>query len=69
MSLMLKSAPSVRLQTPPIPIPKISDKEYQEMVDLFDQTLELLMEESGEFKEPLKEYHLPNKKLQTIKEE
>lgn len=64
---MLKSAPSVRLQTPPIPIPKISDKEYQEMVDLFDQTLELMMEESGEFKEPLKEFK--NKKLQTIKEE
>ena len=68
MSLMLKSAPSVRLQTPPIPIPKFSDKEYQEMVDLFDETMELMMEESGEFKEPLKEYHPPNKKLQTIKE-
>lgn len=69
MSLMLKSAPSVRLQTPPIPIPKISDKEYQEMVDLFDQTLELMMEESGELKSPLKEYHPPNKQLEPIKEE
>ena len=69
MSLMLKSAPSVRLQTPPVPKPTITDKEYQEMVDLFDQTLELMVEESGELKSPLKEYNPPNEKIEPIKEE
>mgnify|MGYP003975174737 CR=1 FL=1 len=68
MSLMLKSAPSVRLQTPPVPKPTITDKEYQEMIDLFDQTLELLMEESGELKSLVKEFQPIKKQLDPIKE-
>jgi len=68
MSLMLKSAPSVRLQTPPVPKPTITDKEYQEMIDLFDQILELLMEESGELKSLVKEFQPIKKQLDPIKE-
>jgi hypothetical protein len=65
---MLKSAPSVRLQTPPVPKPTITDKEYQEMIDLFDQILELLMEESGELKSLVKEFQPIKKQLDPIKE-
>jgi hypothetical protein len=65
---MLKSAPSVRLQTPPVPKPTITDKEYQEMIDLFDQILELLMEESGELKSLVKEFQPIKKQLYPIKE-